>query len=152
MLDAVQRFPTESGSTPLLRGGEKRYEAEDGSICYIDPASGVPDPDLSYEYVTAFTYLHYQSIYSLNMAHVKLQPVCGTFPYSQIPTLYDYCLGMTGTLECLTQEHEALLQNYDFTRRTFLPSTFQKKLLEVKKTLVVYGSYDEYFKIILEDL
>jgi hypothetical protein len=36
-------------------------------------------------------------------AHVKLQPCCGTLSYSKIPTYYNFCLGMTGTLECLTK-------------------------------------------------
>ena len=91
-------------------------------------------------------------------AHVKLQPICGTLSYSQIPTFYDYCLGMTGTLECLTLEQNQMLKDYGFHQRTFLPSTFNKKALNALQdkqhahTLVVHGSYDEWFMTILDDI
>jgi hypothetical protein len=136
-------------------------------------------------------------------AHVKLQPICGTLSYSTILNSYKYCLGMTGTLECLTkvcatlavnrdgsfgfvffqerctqatkstrllpqlviinflhtftmtfvfQGQNELLSQYGFHQRTFLPSTFDKKALNSLDTIVVNGSYDEYFKTILEDI
>jgi hypothetical protein len=162
MLDAVQRFP--KGGAPKLRGGEQEYtiQAHKKRICYIDPASGVPCPSISYGYVTSFTYLQCEEHGRLTMeavrAHVKLQPVCGTFSYSQIPTFYDYCLGMTGTLGCLTREQNTLLESYGFRKRTFLPSTFDKKTINAAQdiahasTLVVHGSYDEYFATILDDI
>lgn len=160
MLDAAMRFPRHG--KPKLRGGEQHYIVEDSVICYIDPVSGVPCPSISYGYVTVFTYLYCEEQGKLEsgraMEHVKLQPICGTLSYSQIPTFYDYCLGMTGTLDCLTNEQNEVLKEYAFLQRTFLPSTFEKQALNAlqeeqhKETLVVHGSYDEYFKMLLDDI
>jgi hypothetical protein len=62
---------------------------------------------VSCRYVTAFTYLHCSDQGDLIKkdvrAHVKLQPICGTLSYSTILNYYTHCLGMTGTLECLTK-------------------------------------------------
>ena len=161
MLDAALRFP--QGSAPKLRGGEQDFSIQARKrICYIDPSSGVPCPSISYGYVTAFTYFHCEEQGSVSMeavkANVRLQPICGTLSYSQIPTFYQYCLGMTGTLECLTNEQNDLLADCGFHHRTFLPSTFNKQALNALQkvhdtsTVVVHGSYEEFFTTILDDI
>ena len=43
-------------------------------------------------------------------------------------------------------------QEYNFGRRTFLPSTFAKKDIVEGQTLVVCGVYQEYFEKILDDI
>lgn len=112
MYEAVQCFP--QGCAPKLSAGAQDYDIVDvqGSKCgqkivrYVDPVSRDPDPSISYGYVTAFTYMHCQEmgVKSLSeadvRANVKLQPMCGTFSYSEIPSFYQNCLGMTGTLDC----------------------------------------------------
>ena len=161
MLDAALRFP--QGSAPKLRGGEQDFSIQARKrICYIDPSSGVPCLSISYGYVTAFTYFHCEEQGSVSMeavkANVRLQPICGTLSYSQIPTFYQYCLGMTGTLECLTNEQNDLLAACGFHHRTFLPSTFNKQALNALQkvhdtsTVVVHGSYEEFFTTILDDI
>ena len=51
-----------------------------------------------------------------------------------------------------------MFSQYAFRQRTFLPSTFAKKTLNALQdvqhvsTLVVTGSYDEYFNAILDDI
>lgn len=109
-MDAVRCFP--KGSAPKLSADKQDYkvvqvaESEGGKkiVRYVDPASHEPDPSISYGYVTAFTYTHCQDMGLLSEcdveANVKLQPSCGTFSYSEIPKFYQYCLGMTGTLDC----------------------------------------------------
>jgi len=108
MLEAARRFPKSRYPGNILRGREKEYTRvpinSPESICYINPASGVPDESITYSYVTAFTYLHEVKLGNLSgeavRKHVKLQIVCGTLSYSKIPELYDHRLGMTGTLDC----------------------------------------------------
>ena len=58
----------------------------------------------------------------------------------------------TFTMTFIFQEQNELLSQYGFHQRTFLPSTFAKKALNALDTIVVNGSYDEYFKTILEDI
>jgi hypothetical protein len=107
MFDAVQCFP--KGSAPRLSAGAQDYEVVEGPehgkiVRYVDPSSREPVHSLSYGYVTAFTYMHCQEIGKLSEVdvreNVKLQPSCGTFSYSEIPSFYQCCLGMTGTLDC----------------------------------------------------
>ena len=116
MFDAVSCFPKDG--EPKLSAGEKNYEVVDveGSECgqkivrYVDPVSHEPDPSISYGYVTAFTYCQELEQPSRTarkrlseddlLANVKLQHLCGTFSYSEIPNFYQHCLGMTGTLDC----------------------------------------------------
>ena len=116
MFDAVKCFP--KGNAPKLSAGEQAYEVVEveGSECgqkivrYVDPVSHEPDSSISYGYVTAFTYCQEMAQPSRTArkrlseddlrANVKLQPLCGTFSYSEIPNFYQHCLGMTGTLDC----------------------------------------------------
>ena len=48
-------------------------------------------------------------------------------------------LGMTATLEGLCAEENNVLDAYQFTRRSYIPSTFQKKTLKVEETVVIPG-------------
>ena len=107
MFDAVQCFP--KGSALRLSAGMQDYEVVEGPeggkiVRYVDPISREPVHSLSYGYVTAFTYMHGQENVMLSEVdvrkNVKLQPSCGTFSYSEIPSFYQCCLGMTGTLDC----------------------------------------------------
>ena len=95
---------------------------------------------VSCRYVTAFTYLHLLDQGSLTMqdvkAHVKLQPCCGTLSYSKIPTYYTYCLGMTGTLECLTKV--CVTVPVKFSNALNLFSSFYTRVL--KSTLLPSGA------------
>ena len=105
IFDVVQRFP--KGSVPKLSPDAqvgKGCEVVDvhGStsgekiLRYVDPVSHNPDPNISYRYVTAFTYMHCQEMGRLSeddvRANVKLQLLCGTLSYSQIPRFYQHCL------------------------------------------------------------
>jgi hypothetical protein len=131
---------------------------------YTDPVTGVPSRELWYSYVTAFTYFYECDRGRLDGVKVKasqdigLLPMCGALAYSELPRFYKLALGMTGTLDCLTGKQNALLQKYCFERRTFLPSTFHKTLLnagrgdEQTETKVVRGSQREYFDALKDEL
>jgi len=201
MFEAVQCF--QSGSAPKLSASKQHYEVVEGEVHYVDPISRVPDSSISYGYTTAFTYFHCRELGKLAWkdvrAHVKIQPVCATLSYSEIPKFYQCCLGMTGTLDCecivyplthytckhkyaqasahkqtfidrtekmvaithcagLTAAQNRLLREYGFQHQTYLPSTFARQKLNSKQkadhtqTQVIYGSYDEYFEVIVRDV
>ena len=163
ILDAVSRFPVKGESR--LTAQEKDYQIRpDGRIYYTDPATGGPSLKASFGYVTAFTY-HYEidrgqidpkilldksDSEGLQCSTIMgMEPVCGVLSYSQIPEYYDFSLGMTGTLDCLTDMQNQLLTEYAFNRHTFLPSTFAKKKLNDGRSLeqtktIVLGSREEY--------
>ena len=162
MFRCVRRF-ARSGP-PDLRGGEKHFVIDSKNQCigYQDPVSGVPDFTASYSYYTAFTYFYACSLNQLReddiRDKIKLRPLCGSILYSEIPMFYTFTLGMSGTLNCLTPTQHSLLDKYGLTRMTILPTTFSKKMLNALQkpvdstTIVIRGSYDEYFERILDDL
>jgi len=168
ILDSVSQFP--AGRAPRFRSGEDAYtlDAARGTIVYTDPRTHVPTEKLSYGYVTAFTYFYECDRGKFppatfreagqSSSKIGVLPVCGALSYSEIPRLYAFALGMTGTLDCLTEKQDALLKEYFFERRTFLPSTFfGKKSLnadrgEKKETKVVRGTRDDYFLALKDEM
>ena len=167
ILDSVAQFPADMN--PRFKPGEDAYtlDAARSSIVYTDPRTRVPTPSISYGYVTAFTYLYECDRGKLDPAKllergqsskIGVLPVCGALSYSEIPRLYAFALGMTGTLDCLTAKQNALLKEYFFERRTFLPSTFLKKSLNAgrgdakKETEVVRGTRSDFFLALKDEM
>ncbi|CAM9117607.1 unnamed protein product, partial [Ectocarpus fasciculatus] len=56
---------------------------------------------------------------------------CGTFSYAEVPKMYDHILGVSGTLETLSDKETELLQHvYNIRKRSIIPSVYgQNKLL-----------------------
>jgi hypothetical protein len=65
----------------------------------------------------------------------KFFPIeCGTFAFAEIPKLYDYILGVSGTLETLTEkERELLDQVYQISKQTIIPSVYGQNKLSFTK-------------------
>ncbi|EKX34462.1 hypothetical protein GUITHDRAFT_119385 [Guillardia theta CCMP2712] len=149
LLQAVLLFPM---GHELRLAGYPDYVVDKtcNKLGYIDPVSGVPNLLVSLGYVTTLTYLYCCDVslqFRLEQIKDKLHisPVCGELLYSQIPNGYAFCLGMTGTLDCLSHAQFQLLQEYAFEHRTFLPSTLNKKQIQRGSLEVVHGSWDEFF-------
>jgi hypothetical protein len=113
MIEAVSRFP--EGKEPRLHGNLLRYVIHDRKITYINAESGVSSTVRTYGYTTFFTYfMEYEkgNLTSENIKkYVNIEFVCGGLLYSMIPTYYDFCLDMTGTLDCLTDSQNSFLQD-----------------------------------------
>eukprot|EP00961_Rhodomonas_salina_P175252 2363926-Rhodomonas_salina.1 len=140
----------------------------DGKIGYIDQAAGIPDFNTTYSYTTAFTYFHcwqVRKVISKEQVeqHAEICPLAGMLLYSSLPRAYDYCIGMSGTLSCLSDSQNALLEDYRLgTCKTITGSTFNKKQLNQTAdgskvdtshtaTEVVTGDWDEYFEKLLQE-
>ena len=163
MIRAAAKFT--KGEEPRLLPDELRYVTDGGRIIYLDDVSGVRNSAIDYGYTTCFTYLLEVEKRILQLAnvkeHVKMRLVCGGLLYSMIPTFYAFCLGMTGTLDCLTPSQKDLLKEYRFDRCTYLPSTFDKKPLnellkkenpELTKTQVIIGNWEDYFQALIDEI
>ena len=75
-------------------------------------------------------------------------PSCGLLSYAEIPSSYKYMFGMSGTLNCLTQDQNDVLKRYGFRLRTELPSTFLKQeLVRTPMELVDQGKNEFFDKI-----
>jgi len=179
ILDDVSQFPVD-GRAPHFYGGKGQYafDVHSGSIVYTHPTTRVPTASLFYGYVTSFTYFYECDRRKLDPAKllesgtwasssVGVMMACGALAYSEIPRYYAFALGMTGTLDCLTEKQDALLKEYFFERRTFLPSTFRKKSLnagrggDAKETKVVRrktvrgkleGEMEDYFDVLKDEM
>jgi hypothetical protein len=178
---------------PILRDGEEDYvvDSKTHTIGYVDPSTRIPSYTASYGYVTSFMYFHLRDKrhllddgenFDINRAKcagwIGIGLQCGVLAYSELPKLYEVVLGMTGTLDSLAPSQQDLLNkietnaakaddssNRGFARRTFLPSTFQKKLLNKDRmenlhdpeddmvgTVVVPGTYQEYFDVVKKEI
>ncbi len=134
-------------------------DSRNEKIGYEMSKTGVPSFIISYGYETVFSYflLVDQKIFRDNVKKgMRIACPCGKLLYSEIPRNFRLCLGMTGTLECLSKGQNILIESYNFKRKTFLPSTYEKKPLDRRDTVVVEGvgekAWDEYFRIILDEV
>ena len=129
------------------------FRTSDNCIGYVDPVTCVPSFTMVYPYITAFTYLFCVDRGSHDIRvddivhHLALQPLCGGVLYSAIPRLYKYTFGMSGTLDCLSDSQETMLNQFDLHTRTYLSSTFQKQALIDYGILFHHGSEEEYFHV-----
>mmetsp|Transcript_7798 Transcript_7798/g.12403 ORF Transcript_7798/g.12403 Transcript_7798/m.12403 type:complete len:607 (+) Transcript_7798:2-1822(+) len=156
------------GEEPRLGQKASAYVVEKTGIGYVDELSGVPDWTANYGYVTVCTYLYLidQGTLKLEDVHekIKLHFTCGGLLYSSIPDAYDLALGMTGTLDCLSDEQNDLLKMYGFNTKTILPTTFKRKpesALNFRQFqrdpgyqvfLLKSGSWDEYFTMVITEI
>ncbi len=109
---------------------------------------------------TVFSYLHARERGEIQSnthesTYLNFRLAASDYLYSEVPKLFSLKLGLTGTLGTLSAEENAILDNYGFTARSFIPSTFDKKILIVEKTEVFEGkreSKNGYFHRIKEDI
>ena len=143
-----------------------KYFPEDGSInhaCIVkDDQVGYVhkwnlDFDTTKSYVTAFSYLYYHERgdiksdkYLLN--HLTIGIIAANILYSELPNFFSLKLGLTATLEDLSEEENQILDSYAFTKRSYIPSTFIKKALKEEDTLIIGGEKKGYFEAIKNEI
>ena len=58
-------------------------------------------------------------------ANVRIRINCGSFSYTEIPYEFQYIIGVTGTLETLSDSEKNVIQNdYKIMKYTYIPSVF----------------------------
>jgi len=109
---------------PILLGDQIGYKDQD-KISF----------DISYGYKTMFAYYKANAERKISPASLQskiyLLIDCGAFSFAEIPKLYKYILGVSGTLETLsTPEKELLRSVYNITKFTYVPSVYGGRKLE----------------------
>ena len=143
MISYLAHYPDSGeiwGSKPIV---------QDDQVGYIDKAGNL---SFAYSgYNLAFAYLYYREkgeIKSDRHLEDKLSITITTAQvlFSAMPNFFNLKLGLTATLEGLTEEENAILKHYGFDKRSFIPSTFQKQVLVEAKTEVIDGKREDFFK------
>lgn len=87
-----------------------------------------------YGYKTIFAY--YKEVDSRQVARAVLEeqicfPIdCGAFAYAEIPNMYTFTMGVTGTLDTLTKyENDLLKRVYKLEKKTYIPSVYGENKL-----------------------
>mmetsp|Transcript_25094 Transcript_25094/g.54270 ORF Transcript_25094/g.54270 Transcript_25094/m.54270 type:complete len:3102 (+) Transcript_25094:270-9575(+) len=90
--------------------------------------------DIFYGYKTLFAYYkaHAEGKISLNSLNAKKCATidCGSYSFAEIPKMYKFVLGVSGTLDTLSPSEQTLLTDvYNIRKRSFTPSVYgQNKL------------------------
>lgn len=114
--------------TDLLTFESHEYHVLDGKIQYSD-GSGQMAQNRNVGYKTMFAYFKANRNGDVSNEeldkHIGLLMRCGMFSYAEMPRLYDAMLGVTGTLQTLSdEERELLTGRYNVNKFTYIPSVY----------------------------
>jgi hypothetical protein len=91
--------------------------------------------NISFGYLTSFSYIREEERKTITPQsvpeNVGLRISCGNFSYSEVPFEFDSILGISGTVETMSEfQRRVIYQDYNFTLETYTPSVFGKNLLK----------------------
>ncbi|CAF3338635.1 unnamed protein product, partial [Rotaria sp. Silwood2] len=132
------------------------YVVKKDKIGYIEQDNIVYN--VVYGYKTLFAYYHEHekgniSKESLNES-ICIRISCGSFSYAEIPIQFEYIIGVTGTLETLTDpEKKVIINDYKVRKRTYVPSVFGQNNLRFKeKDDIMIENSNDYFNRIKREI
>jgi hypothetical protein len=146
MLRALKRSPEVNANS---------YEIKDNKIGQIDSAGNITYS--MHSYPITFAYLYYREKGDITaddslLEHLSIVISCGSILFSEMPKYFDLKLGLTATLKELSEEENKILESYAFIKRSYIPSTYQKKFLNEGPTTVFDGEKREYFRILKSEI
>ncbi len=124
---------------------------QEDQIGYLDEAGNIFFS--SHSYSTTFAYLYWYKQGKIRSDkylkdHLAIPISCGNILYSEIPKFFQLKIGLTATLEGLSkEENEILEKDYQFTKRSFIPSTFKKEPLVEEETLICVSKENQFSEI-----
>lgn len=150
LLNALNIFPDQGGPT-------QKFNVQNNRVYSLDNAGNQVEY-LGYNYM--FAYLYYKEKGKIQISDADLSIELSMFMraaqvlYSEVPKFFHLKLGLTGTLTSLCKGENKILDDYGFTQRTTLPSTFDKKQkLVEEETVVIPGTKEEeYYSRIKEEI
>ena len=113
------------------------YIVKDDRIGYVEQDNIIYN--VSYGYQTLFAYYceHEKTKISKKKLeeNIAIRIKCGNFSYAEIPLKFAYIIGVTGTLETLSDPEKQVIENdYKIKKNTYIPSIFgDNKLRFVEK-------------------
>ncbi|CAM2727660.1 unnamed protein product [Rotaria socialis] len=132
------------------------YVVKNDKIGYIEQDNIVYN--VIYGYKTLFAYYHEHeqgniSKESLN-DNISIRIKCGSFSYAEIPLQFKYIMGVTGTLETLSDPEKKVIRNdYKIVKDTFAPSVFGVNNLRfIERDDIIIENSDDYFNRIKREI
>jgi energy-coupling factor transporter ATP-binding protein EcfA2 len=135
---------------------EDRYAGQkcvcrDNKILYEDSKSGsMTEYQIGFQ--TAFAYLYYEQRGKISTEHINASSSVGMsistggLLYSELPNFFDLKLGLSGTVESLSQQEKDILTGYRFDQYSYVPSLYKKQPLDIRPAEVFEGNRSaEYF-------
>jgi hypothetical protein len=81
---------------------------------------------------------------------------CGSFLYSEVPHEFEIILGVTGTLETLSDSQKLILSDiYNIKHKTYSPSVHSRpedKIFNKKDDVTVIKKETEYYRHIINEM
>ncbi|CAF4669347.1 unnamed protein product [Rotaria sp. Silwood1] len=132
------------------------YVVKEDKIGYIEQDNIVYNVVYSYKTLFAYYYEHEKGQISRKSLEEKIsiRIKCGSFSYAEIPLQFKYIMGVTGTLETLSDPEKQIIQNvYKIGKNTYIPSMFGKKnlMFRIEDDIIIENSND-YFNTIKREI
>ncbi|KAL4480832.1 hypothetical protein ABPG72_001701 [Tetrahymena utriculariae] len=130
------------------------YIVQNDRIAYKE--QDVLSSDITYGYKTLFAYFYENEKGNISKKSLQentfIMLRCGSFSYSEIPFQFEKIIGVTGTLETLSNiEKDIVLNTYKITKSTYIPSVFGKnKRKFAQKDDTYVENEEDYFNILRE--
>ena len=132
------------------------YHVAQDKIGYIEQDNVVFN--VVYRYKTLFAYYLENEKGKISRKsleeNVSVYIKCGSFSYAEIPLQFMYIMGVTGTLETLSDPEKDVIQNvYKIVKNTYSPSVFGKNNLKfTEKDDIMIETSDDYFNTIKREI
>ena len=132
------------------------YEVKNDQIGYIEQGNIVYN--VIYGYKTLFAYHHEHQKGQISRESleekISIRINCGSFSYAHIPLQFQYIMGVTGTLETLSDpEKKVIVKDYRVSKNTYLPSVYGQnnlRFIEINDINIESGS--DYFNRIKREI
>ncbi|UJR17604.1 hypothetical protein I4U23_004500 [Adineta vaga] len=132
------------------------YVVKNNKIGYIEQDNIVYN--VVYGYKTLFAYHHEHEKGNISreslLDNIAIRINCGSFSYAEIPLQFRYIMGVTGTLETLSEpEKKVITEDYKISKETIVPSVFgQNNLRFIEKDDIKIENSDDYFNRIKREI
>ncbi len=129
----------------VVRDGKIGYSEQDG-IAY----------NVSYRYLTIFAHIKENKAGHVSepdmLKNMKILVQCGNFLFAKVPCKFSLVMGVTGTLETLSDAEKALIrEEYGITRFVIMPSVYGINAVTLD-SIVIIQLASEFFKSIVDEI
>ncbi|CAF4248425.1 unnamed protein product [Rotaria sp. Silwood2] len=132
------------------------YVVKNDKIGYIEQDNIVYNVVFGYKTLFAYHCEHEKGNISKESLdeNISIRINCGSFSYAEVPLQFKYIMGVTGTLETLSDPERKVIKNdYKIIKNTYVPSVFgQNNLRFIEKDDIIIENINDYFNRIKREI
>lgn len=132
------------------------YIVKNDRIAYKEQDNIVWNAVYGYKTLFAYYYEHEKGHITKESLHanVSIRINCGSFSYTEIPLEFEYIIGVTGTLETLSDLEKSVIQkDYKIMKYTYIPSVFGENNLRFQpEDDIMIENNENYFNQIKTEI